>query len=125
MMKAVRWCTIIVFMLCKTEAALPTGFEDELYCPLGMCLVPVHHPRGWSGPRNRFFKCVSAGLSLPQSIQPIGWGILKGEEVRTKLMREGWGVAKACLDKRDSQGVLGQKEVCYFDLLKQAISCLF
>lgn len=99
-MRAARWCIMIVFMLCKTEAALPPGSEDELYCPVDMCLAPVHQPRGWSGPRTRFFKCVSVAPLTQSSTQPIGWGILKGEEFRTKLMQDGWVIAKACLDKR-------------------------
>ena len=99
-MKAAHWCIIIAFMLCKTDAALPPGYEDELYCPVDMCLAPVHQPRGWSGPRTLFFKCVSVVPLAESSEKPIGWGILKGEDFRTKLMQNGWVIAKACLDKK-------------------------
>jgi len=51
---------LLVFLLLSTAfCALPPGYEEELYCPPGMCLKSRYPPLrpGMTGRRSMFFEC--------------------------------------------------------------------
>jgi hypothetical protein len=86
---------IFIFLTYESEARLPPGYEDELYCPDAMfCLIPVHHVKGWSGARTQMFKCFKSSNNTYSHV--VGWGNQVEEAFKDKLIQEGWSEAREC-----------------------------
>ena len=52
-------CLALLAALEVAAAALPPGYEDELFCPPGACLKKKPAKPGLVGPRTLFWECVS------------------------------------------------------------------
>lgn len=74
-----------------TKAALPPGYEDEIYCPSGYCLRQKSNvPPGWTGPATSFVECASiVDPTLPPK-SPSAWGARLPQENKDKLLAEGY-----------------------------------
>lgn len=68
-------------------AALPSGYDEELYCPAGMCLRIKQQQPGFVGPRSQFHECFSA--SSGKTRLPRAWGDKIAPESRAKLLESG------------------------------------
>jgi len=53
-------------------AALPPGYDDELYCPQFHCLRPKDTEPGFAGPKTSFFECYNEAENDVQ--RPTAWG---------------------------------------------------
>ena len=80
-------------LISGTGAALPPGYDEELWCPAGTCLRRREQPRGWVGPRSAFNECVGA----EGTHKPRAWGEKLGADVRARLVAEGYTQA-VCAD---------------------------
>lgn len=69
------------------RAALPPGYDEELYCPRGTCLRRKEQPLGWTGPRSSFHECFEPATGELQ--QPRAWGANLGSERREELRSTG------------------------------------
>jgi hypothetical protein len=70
------------------EAALPPGFDEELYCPPGSCLRDKEQPDGWVGPASSFHECyeeTSGDITEPQA-----WGEQLSADAKSQLLRSGY-----------------------------------
>ena len=88
----------------SVHGVLPPGYEDELYCPKGMCLVPAKHPRGWCGPRTHLVNCMKPldkSTRTPGLLRPKGWGFKLGQEMKQMLLNDGWKLAEHCKNTTD------------------------
>ena len=77
-----------------SRAMLPPGYEDEIYCPVGMCLERAHHDRGWSGPMTMYKNCVN--ISDQTTMKPRGWGSNVDISIKKKIIADGWIIAHDC-----------------------------
>jgi hypothetical protein len=80
-------------------AALPAGFEDEIYCPPGMCLRDKlqHGPRQ-TGPRAHFVECFGPASLLTH--RPRVWGSALDIELKESILRDQWHTRR-CDSKPD------------------------
>lgn len=78
----------ILFCLALASAALPPGYEEELYCPAHMCLKQMEQRPGWSGPRADFRECCDEAMGKTR--RPHSWGEKVAPEVKEELIHEGW-----------------------------------
>jgi len=73
--------TTITFV---ADAALPPGYEDNMWCPEGYCDMPVTtNPTGFVGPSSAFHECYDSSTnttvdevwtgSLSDTVVPEGW----------------------------------------------------
>merc|ERR1719329_1984807 len=85
-------------LLASAGAALPPGYEDELFCPEGFCMRRKEQPEGWVGPRAAFWER-SQGDEV-QAVTP--WGSNHGEEKKAELASQGFH-AKSC-ESDDAEG---------------------
>jgi len=76
--------------LLLAHAALPPGFEEELFCPPDACLRRRTRLPGWSGPRSDFHECAYPALPGTKPTCPRSWGVKVGAEVRQDLVDRGW-----------------------------------
>ena len=76
--------------------ALPPGFEDELYCPPGMCLLHADHPRSWTGPKTKFWACSNPLTCESTQVQPRGWGNKVDISIKVQILHDGWLIAPLC-----------------------------
>ena len=67
-------------------AALPPGYDEELYCPANKCLAENPRRPGWSGPRASFHKCCN---KVDPDSSPLSWGVKKGNDLKEKWLAEG------------------------------------
>jgi hypothetical protein len=89
--------TLICFAI-ASRAMLPPGYEDEIYCPDGMCLVRAPHPNGWSGPMTLYMNCMNIlDHTTTTTIRPRGWGSLVDPSIKKELIDKGWKIAQRCV----------------------------
>ena len=71
-------------------AALPPGWEDELYCPRDECLKGKHppHKEGLTGPRLIFHECCNQRNG--ETSRPRPWGFRVDRVVKDNLLDAGW-----------------------------------
>ena len=75
---------VVVSSTCS-EAALPPGLDEELYCPPGSCLRDKEQPDGWVGPKSSFHECYDEASG--DVTEPQAWGEQMGVEVKSQLLR--------------------------------------
>ncbi len=100
---------VILFCLATASlAALPPGFEEEVYCPDGMCLrdrVPVPYR---TGPRTMFLECFD--LKTKKTSRPRAWGVQVDQSYKDTLLREKWHTDKCDeLEILNSYYILGSR----------------
>ena len=95
-------CALII-IISITHAALPPGYEDELYCPPGNCLiVNPRHKKGWCGPRTQYYVCIHRDEcahhdETPATItHPKGWGNLMEQSIKDEIISSGLVLATNC-----------------------------
>ena len=84
-----RLFLIACFLFCSASAALPPGFEDEIYCPSAMCLrkrADTHLYK--TGPRTMFVECFDPVTK--DTRRPRAWGNQLENTYRDLLLRENW-----------------------------------
>ncbi len=87
----------VLMVLSIAKAALPPGYEDELYCPVGNCLkVNPSHTSGWSGAQTEYYVCVPECDRTGNSNRPRGWGYLVDGRIKDAIIDSGWVLAKKC-----------------------------
>eukprot|EP01062_Namystynia_karyoxenos_P018941 TRINITY_DN17081_c0_g1_i1.p1 TRINITY_DN17081_c0_g1~~TRINITY_DN17081_c0_g1_i1.p1 ORF type:complete len:140 (+),score=43.04 TRINITY_DN17081_c0_g1_i1:85-504(+) len=100
----ILWCAIVAAASAvPSSAALPPGYEDEMWCPPGSCLRRKEMPRGWTGPRTSFHECYITGAQEVSPDGPRGWGKLIGEAARKELVEKQWTQA-VCGGEQDAGG---------------------
>mmetsp|Transcript_40346 Transcript_40346/g.48901 ORF Transcript_40346/g.48901 Transcript_40346/m.48901 type:complete len:134 (+) Transcript_40346:60-461(+) len=72
MNKCLLILSIIAAAATIVGAALPPGYDEELYCAQYYCLRPKHTAPGFTGPRTSFFECYSESENDIQ--RPTAWG---------------------------------------------------
>jgi hypothetical protein len=92
-MKIIGFCLFAIQMI---AAALPPGFEDELYCPPGMCLLRADHPQGWGGPKTSYYVCSNPLTCELTKIHPRGWGNKLDSSFKDEILHDGWVIAPHC-----------------------------
>merc|ERR1712070_357865 len=83
------WLLLVLLSLHSTSAALPPGYEDELYCPSEFCLRRKP-PRddGMVGGKSLFFECFNPPTGKVESIST--WGFRLGDEAKQELVAKGF-----------------------------------
>ncbi|CAD7947849.1 unnamed protein product [Amoebophrya sp. A120] len=76
------------------QAVLPPGYEDELYCRAGFCMVYKNLDPGFCGPSSAFHECFNkdTGLSFGKNERTgvVVWGSKShGEEEKQRLLQNG------------------------------------
>ena len=97
---------ILILIFCwlgLSRAKLPPGFEDEIYCPKGMCLVKEKHERGWSGSITHYLKCLNHLDNT--SRHPRAWGNQVNQSVKNNIIENGWEIAEYCKDTLITNGL--------------------
>lgn len=70
-------------------STMPPGYEDEVFCPKGMCLREKSpRPRG-TGSRLRFLECFDEKNNTTKC-RPRAWGNKVDPGYKNNLLREGW-----------------------------------
>ena len=99
---------ILFCLFAASLAALPPGFEEEIYCPDQMCLrdrIPVPYR---TGPRTMFLECFD--LKTRQICRPRAWGVELDQSYKDSLLRDKWHVADKCdAELRRSYILLGSR----------------
>ncbi len=90
---------VFLFFVVLNGAVLPPGFEDELYCPAGMCLAHAPRPKGWCGPKTQLYLCSKEGHAQDRT-HPRGWGNKVEMQVKEKLIKDGYALAESCDDHK-------------------------
>ena len=75
--------TITASLIRSSSAALPPGYEDEMWCPVGSCSRQIVLEPGFAGPNSAFVECFdpSSGSvvdevwtgTLSETVAPDGW----------------------------------------------------
>lgn len=79
------------------DAALPPGYEDQLFCPPGRCMEDKKNMQpGFVGPATAFKVCVSKS-SDPDQSSPKGWGNKKPES-ELKALKDGMWHSTTCTE---------------------------
>mmetsp|Transcript_245 Transcript_245/g.486 ORF Transcript_245/g.486 Transcript_245/m.486 type:complete len:230 (-) Transcript_245:103-792(-) len=85
-------------------AALPPGYEDELFCPPGYCRQGKIVPAGFVGPASSFHECISMdGNTETVKVTPWGSRVENAGAVREKLIADGYH-QKQCPGKTGGSG---------------------
>lgn len=87
---------IMLMLLCAAFAALPPGFEDEIFCPRTMCLrkrAKTHMNR--TGSRTMFVECFDPATK--ETCRPRAWGNKLDRSYLDSLLRENWHTDKCDL----------------------------
>jgi hypothetical protein len=86
----------IFVLLCSATAlyaALPPGFEDEIYCPKTMCLRRRAKLHGYkTGPRTMFVECFDPVTK--ETCRPRAWGNKLEKSYRDSLLSMNWHTDK-------------------------------
>ena len=78
---------VFILFFASAWAALPPGYEDEIYCPEGFCLADRTNLKpGLTGPRTLFLECRSPW----ETRRPVGWGDKVGAEFKQQLISNGF-----------------------------------
>ncbi len=99
---------LLLFMQCAM-AALPPGFDEEIYCPEKMCLQKrssikqnIRRWRGITGPRAMFLECID--LVSKKTCRPRVWGVKLDQEYKDSLLRGKWHMENCTSSKeRDEE----------------------
>lgn len=67
------YCTLLIGI---ANAALPPGYEDQMYCPPGNCQLYINK-KGFRGPRSAFNKCYDPSTGV------VTEGVWTGSKVET------------------------------------------
>ena len=101
-----RFFILVAFTVSCAFAALPPGFEEEIFCPDRMCIRDLPLPnRRITGRRTMFLECFNP--KTKESCRPRAWGVKLDREYRDTLLREKWHTEK-CDDERVDTDVLLQ-----------------
>ena len=57
--RALALALALCYLASTTLAALPPGYDEELYCPPGHCLLPKKVKPGFVGPRTALLLCAT------------------------------------------------------------------
>ena len=92
--------TIFCVMLSVALSVLPPGFEDEIYCPGGMCLRKrSDNLHGYkTGARTMFVECFDKANN--KTCRPRAWGEKLDIEYKESLLKDHWHTGE-CEEKRD------------------------
>ena len=94
---------ILLFLLSTTtHAALPPGFEEELYCAAGCCLRDrVNLKEGFTGRTSMQYECCNT--TSREVSRPWAWGVKLPLELKVNMLINGWhegtctpGEARVC-----------------------------
>ena len=88
---------VMMFLFCfftASLAALPPGFEDEIYCPDQMCLRDLIHAPYKTGPRTMFLECFNP--ETQKTCRPRAWGVRLDQSYKEELRLEQWKTADRC-----------------------------
>ena len=79
---------LLFFCLATAFAALPPGYEDEIYCPEGFCLADRANMKpGLTGPRTMFLECRN---QKRETRRPVGWGSKVDMDYKIQLLSNGY-----------------------------------
>mmetsp|Transcript_23172 Transcript_23172/g.56364 ORF Transcript_23172/g.56364 Transcript_23172/m.56364 type:complete len:230 (-) Transcript_23172:141-830(-) len=93
-----------IFVLC--HAALPPGYEDELFCPPGYCRRDKIVPAEFVGPASGFHECIGIdGTSGPVQVTAWGSRIENAGDVRKKLVADGYHQKQCAVETEFSDTV--------------------
>ena len=76
------------------EAALPPGFDEELFCPPQTCLKGRIRPHGFCGAKSAFHECCNEATG--ETTVPRSWGVRVALSVRESLIQNGWSNSTRC-----------------------------
>ena len=83
------WFLQITLFAVYAESALPPGYDEEMWCPPRCCLRRKKSvSAGLVGPRSIFHECVCSQTGTFPDPKP--WGTKLGDEMREKIVQEGW-----------------------------------
>ena len=105
MRPAVVACAIL-FCGAVAMAALPPGFDEEIYCPHRMCLRPKRSGvvrKGFTGPRVMFLECFDP--LTKETSRPRAWGAKLDQGYKDSLLRDKWHTEK-CPEKEQRNDIL-------------------
>ena len=78
--------SLLFLVLCN--AALPPGYDEEIYCPPSQCLAPKQqHRPGFCGPRTAFWKCCNG---KDPDTKPRAWGVKLDLKIKKGLLAKGY-----------------------------------
>eukprot|EP00747_Dinoflagellata_sp_TGD_P163471 gnl/TRDRNA2_/TRDRNA2_182161_c0_seq1.p3 gnl/TRDRNA2_/TRDRNA2_182161_c0~~gnl/TRDRNA2_/TRDRNA2_182161_c0_seq1.p3 ORF type:complete len:103 (+),score=24.37 gnl/TRDRNA2_/TRDRNA2_182161_c0_seq1:66-374(+) len=100
-----RAVALFVAFAAVSQAVLPPGYEDELYCPEGYCQRDKEREPGWTGPASEFHECVresdlQANHNDPDTKKVTPWGENDGHERKQQLKEDGFH-DRRCSQLRD------------------------
>ena len=79
---------VLLVMLSVALSTLPPGFEDEIYCPSGMCLRKRANVPYKTGARTMFVECFDK--SSNKTCRPRAWGEKLDTEYKDSLLKDNW-----------------------------------
>ncbi|CAD7947841.1 unnamed protein product [Amoebophrya sp. A120] len=89
----VRAVLVLPALICLSEVravlVLPPGYEDELYCPAGFCMVHKDLGPGFAGPRSAFHECFNKDTGEKTGVVPWGSKSDGAEEEKQRLLQNG------------------------------------
>ena len=99
-----RLFILVAFIASCALAALPPGYEEEIFCPDKMCIRdrPLSNRR-ITGRRTMFLECFNP--KTKETCRPRAWGVLLDKEYKDTLLREKWHDEK-CDEERVDTDVL-------------------
>ena len=118
----------LVCLAAVVSAALPQGYEEELYCPPDSCLQDTRREfsAGFTGPRAMFYECCEA-RHPDQHSRPRAWGVLLAQEYKAGLLAAGYH-SLTCAQGSDCAKVLvknGHSLVLAARMLESRVAALF
>eukprot|EP00928_Gymnodinium_smaydae_P033245 TRINITY_DN23860_c0_g2_i1.p1 TRINITY_DN23860_c0_g2~~TRINITY_DN23860_c0_g2_i1.p1 ORF type:complete len:262 (+),score=54.23 TRINITY_DN23860_c0_g2_i1:162-947(+) len=85
------WLCIFALSVQHSWAALPPGWDDELFCPSNHCLREKRNlPLDFEGSRSLFFECAERGDERSSTQPPIPWGENYGQDAKQRLLAAGY-----------------------------------
>ena len=100
---------LFLLFVCNVMAALPPGFDEEIYCPEKMCLQKrssiKQNSRRWrmiTGPRAIFLECID--LVSKKTCRPRVWSVKLDQEYKDSLLREKWHMENCTISSSERGG---------------------